>query len=174
MILPPGPGGGVGIYPHPNPLPQGEGASSPAGRDSERGARRTKQVVSQQYYYGTGRRKSSVARVRLYVERGPIVVNGKPMEETYGWKSWQDIINSPLEATDTLGQVRVVAKVSGGGVVSQSGALKHGISRALLEMDPSLRATLKRGGFLTRDAREKERKKYGLQRARKKEQFSKR
>ena len=131
-------------------------------------------MVSQQYYYGTGRRKSSVARVRLYVERGPIVVNGKPMEETYPWKSWQDIINSPLEATDTFGQVRVVAKVSGGGVVSQSGALKHGISRALLEMDPSLRATLKRGGFLTRDSREKERKKYGLQRARKKEQFSKR
>lgn len=131
-------------------------------------------MVSQQYYYGTGRRKTSVARVRLFVERGPIVVNGKPMEEMYAWKSWQDVINSPLEATDTVGQVRVVAKVLGGGVVSQAGALKHGISRALLAMDPSLRPVLKRGGFLTRDAREKERKKYGLQRARKKEQFSKR
>ena len=96
------------------------------------------------------------------------------MEEMYAWKSWQDVINSPLEATDTVGQVRVVAKVLGGGVVSQAGALKHGISRALLAMDPSLRPVLKRGGFLTRDAREKERKKYGLQRARKKEQFSKR
>lgn len=131
-------------------------------------------MVSQQYYYATGRRKTAVARVRLYMERGPMVVNGKPMEEAYPWKAWQDIIVSPLEATETFGQFRIVAKVSGSGMVSQAGALKHGISRALLEMDPSLRATLKRGGFLTRDSREKERKKYGLQRARKKEQFSKR
>ncbi len=131
-------------------------------------------MVSEQYYYATGRRKTAVARVRLYAERGPMVVNGKPMEEAFPWKSWQDIISSPLEATDTFGQMRVVAKVAGGGVVSQAGALKHGISRAVLTMDPSLRATLKRGGFLTRDSREKERKKYGLQRARKKEQFSKR
>ncbi len=131
-------------------------------------------MSQQHYYYGTGRRKTSVARVRLYMERGPIVVNGKPMEEMFGWQSWQDLITAPFRATETQGQFRVVAKVSGGGVVGQAGALKHGISRALLVADPSLRPSLKKAGFLTRDAREKESKKYGLKRARKAKQYTKR
>ena len=126
------------------------------------------------YYYGTGRRKTSVARVRVYMERGPIIVNGKPMEDLFGWNSWQDIIQEPFRVTDTVGRFSVVAKVSGGGVVSQAGALKHGISRALIVADPSLRPSLKKAGLLTRDSREKESKKYGLKRARKAEQYSKR
>ena len=128
----------------------------------------------QQYYYGTGKRKTSVARVRLFSEGGPIIVNGKPMEETYRWEPWQKMITEPFKATETLGSFRVVAKVSGGGVVSQAGALRHGISRALIVADPSLRSVLKKAGLLTRDAREKERKKYGLVRARKAKQYSKR
>ena len=128
----------------------------------------------EQYYYGTGRRKTSVARVRLYAQRGPIVINGKPIEEMFGWRSWRDLITEPFDVTDTLDRFRVVAKVTGGGVVSQAGALRHGISRALIVADPALRTPLKKAGFLTRDAREKESKKYGLKRARKAEQFSKR
>ena len=131
-------------------------------------------VNQQQYYYGTGRRKTSVAQVRIYMERGAHLVNGKPMEEVYTWKSWQETINHPFEVTNTVGQFRVVAKGSGGGIVSQAGAIKHGISRALTEADPALRSPLKKAGLLTRDSREKESKKYGLRRARKKEQYSKR
>jgi|TARA_B100001245_G_scaffold232025_1_gene213633 small subunit ribosomal protein S9 len=108
------------------------------------------------------------------MERGAHLVNGKPMEEVYTWKSWQETINQPFEITNTVGQFRVVAKVSGGGIVSQAGAIKHGISRALTEADPALRPSLKKAGLLTRDSREKESKKYGLRRARKKEQYSKR
>ncbi len=126
------------------------------------------------YYYATGRRKTAVARVRLYMQPGPIIVNGKPIEEIFGWESWRDIVTEPFKTTETQDQFRVVAKVSGGGVVSQAGALKHGISRALIVADPALRPPLKKAGLLTRDAREKERKKYGLKRARKAKQFSKR
>ena len=126
------------------------------------------------YYYGTGKRKTSVARVRLFAEQGPIIVNSKPMEETYGWEPWKRLILEPFRVTDTLGKFRVVAKVKGGGVVSQAGALKHGISRALIVADPELRPVLKKAGLLTRDSREKERKKYGLVRARKAKQYSKR
>ena len=131
-------------------------------------------MEQKRYYYGTGRRKSAVARVRLYQERGPMVVNGKPMEELFTWTSWQDLVTQPFKVTDTLDQFSVVAKVSGSGVVSQAGALRHGISRALVVADPALRAPLKKAGLLTRDAREKERKKYGLKRARKAEQWTKR
>ena len=131
-------------------------------------------MPEQNYYYGTGRRKTSVARVRVYMENGPVIVNGKPMEDVFNWNSWQDVIMEPFKVTETAGQFRVVAKVSGVGVVSQAGALKHGISRALIVADPSLRAPLKKAGLLTRDAREKERKKYGLKRARKAEKYSKR
>ena len=131
-------------------------------------------MTQEHYYYGTGRRKTSVARVRLFMERGPIVVNGKPLDEIFGWDSWRDIITEPFKLTETSDQFRVVAKVSGGGVVSQASALKHGISRALIVADPALRPQLKKAGLLTRDAREKERKKYGLKRARKAQQFSKR
>ena len=127
-----------------------------------------------QYYYGTGKRKTSIARVKLYMENGPVLVNGKPMEEIFGWDSWKTLINEPFNITNTNGQFRVVAKITGGGVVSQAGALRHGISRALIVADPNLRQSLKKAGLLTRDAREKERKKYGLKRARKAEQYSKR
>ena len=126
------------------------------------------------YYYGTGRRKTSVARVRLYIEDGPIIINGKSMEEAFGWHPWRGIIMEPFQATDSLGKFSVVAKIAGGGVVSQAGALRHGIARAMIVADPELRPRLKRAGLLTRDAREKERKKYGLKRARKAEQYSKR
>ena len=128
----------------------------------------------QHYYYGTGRRKTSVARVRLYMDSGPIVVNGKPMEEVFPWDSWQQAVIQPFRVTDARDQFRVVAKVTGGGVVSQAGALRHGISRALVVADPNLRTPLKRAGLLTRDAREKESKKYGLKRARKAKQYTKR
>jgi len=131
-------------------------------------------VNQQSYYYGTGRRKTAVARVRVYMERGPIVVNGKPFEEAFPWEQWQTVITSPFKVTDTVGQFRVVAKVDGGGVVSQAGALRHGIARALETADPNLRASLKKAGFITRDSREKESKKYGLKRARKAKQYSKR
>lgn len=128
----------------------------------------------QRYYYGTGKRKTSVARVRLYNEQGPIIVNGKTMEEAFNWASWRETITEPFRVSDTEGQFRVVAKVAGGGIVSQAGALRHGISRALISADPNLRSALKKAGLLTRDAREKERKKYGLVRARKAKQYSKR
>ena len=131
-------------------------------------------MVQQQYYYGTGRRKTSVARVRLYPERGPSVVNDKPLEDVFPWKSWRDEVMKPFKVTDTEDKFKVVAKVSGGGVVGQAGAMRHGISRALLESNPELRPTLKKAGLLTRDAREKESKKYGLKRARKAEQWTKR
>jgi len=131
-------------------------------------------LSEEHYYYGTGRRKTSVARVRLYSGRGAFVVNGKPMEEMFGWESWRNMITQPFTVTETQSQYRVVAKVTGGGVVSQAGALRHGISRALIVSEPDLRPRLKKAGFLTRDAREKESKKYGLKRARKAQQFSKR
>ena len=126
------------------------------------------------YYYATGRRKTAVARVRVYQDSGPIVVNGKPVEEAFPWDAWQDTINEPFKVTGTANQFRVVAKVSGGGVVSQAGALRHGISRALIVADPNLRAPLKHAGLLTRDSREKESKKYGLKRARKAKQYTER
>ena len=128
----------------------------------------------QQYYYATGRRKTSVARVRLYMDRGPIVVNGRPAEEVYPWETWRQTISRPFAVTDTEDQFRVVAKVSGGGIVGQTGALRHGIARALAIADPNLRTPLKRAGLLTRDAREKERRKYGLKGARKAKQYTKR
>ena len=131
-------------------------------------------MTQQQYYYATGRRKSSIARVRLYMENGPMIVNGKPVEEAFPWETWQRIIAEPFRITNSAGQFRVVAKVTGGGVVGQAGALRHGISRALLEVDPSLRLVLKRAGLLTRDSREKERRKYGLKKARKAKQYTKR
>ena len=131
-------------------------------------------MEQQHYYYGTGRRKTAVARVRIFMERGPIIINGKPMEEVFNWPTWQELVTEPFRVTETVGQFRVVAKIKGGGVVSQAGALRHGISRALLVADSNLRSRLKRAGLLTRDAREKERKKYGLKRARKAQQYTKR
>lgn len=131
-------------------------------------------MTQEQYYYATGRRKTSVANVRLYMDKGPLIVNGKSMEDVFPWSTWQQIITDPLRLTNRLGQIRMIAKVTGGGVVSQAGALRHGISRALQLSNPSLRPALKKAGFLTRDSREKESKKYGLKRARKAKQWTKR
>ena len=131
-------------------------------------------MIEQQYYYATGKRKTAVARVRLYRDRGPIVVNGKPIEEAFPWPAWQQLVYLPFAVTNSANEFRVVARTSGGGQVSQADALKHGISRALCEADPTLRTPLKRAGLLTRDSREKERKKYGLKRARKAKQYTKR
>ena len=126
------------------------------------------------YFYGTGKRKTSIAKVRLYTEPGNVVVNGKPLEEAFPWKGWQVVVTLPLEVTETLGKYSVSAQVYGGGVSSQAGAVRHGISRALAVLDENLKPVLRKHGLLTRDARIKESKKYGLKRARKAEQYSKR
>jgi small subunit ribosomal protein S9 len=131
-------------------------------------------VEQQIYYYGTGRRKEAVARVRVYRERGPIVVNGKPVDEMFPIRALQQMIDAPFRAAGVGGQFRVVAKVSGGGPTGQAGALRHGIARALLVADIEFRPSLKRAGLLTRDSRVKESKKYGLKKARKAPQYTKR
>lgn len=125
-------------------------------------------------YYGTGRRKTSVARVRLVPGQGNITVNKKELNEYFGRKTLELIIKQPLNLTDTVEQYDVIADVAGGGPSGQAGAIRHGISRALLKVDGDLRQALKKAGFLTRDPREKERRKYGLKKARKASQFSKR
>ena len=126
------------------------------------------------YYYGTGRRKSSVARVRLYAGTGKITINGRDIDDYFGLETLKLIVRQPMTLTDTLGQFDVVCTVAGGGVSGQAGALRHGISRALLLVNPEFRPILKKAGFLTRDPRMKERKKYGLKAARRAPQFSKR
>ncbi|KXB89619.1 30S ribosomal protein S9 [Veillonella sp. DNF00869] len=125
-------------------------------------------------YYGTGRRKSSVARVRLVPGTGKITVNKRELNEYFGRQTLELIVKQPLVLTNTLEQYDVVATVAGGGPSGQAGAIRHGLSRALLEVDGELRQGLKKAGFLTRDPRMKERKKYGLKKARKASQFSKR
>ena len=125
-------------------------------------------------FYGTGRRKSSVARVRLLPGKGNIVVNGKSIDEYFGLETLKVIVRQPLVATETLGKFDVIINVQGGGFTGQAGAARHGIARALLEADEEFRAALKKEGFLTRDPRMKERKKYGLKAARRAPQFSKR
>ena len=128
-----------------------------------------------QYRYGTGRRKSSVARVRLYENgTGSITINGRDIDDYFGLDTLKLIVRQPLVSTETVGKVDIICTVSGGGVTGQAGAIRHGISRALLEVNPEYRATLKAAGFLTRDPRMKERKKYGLKAARRAPQFSKR
>ena len=127
------------------------------------------------YMYGTGRRKSSVARVHLIPNgSGTILVNGREIDDYFGLETLKLIVRQPLVATNTLGKVDVEATVRGGGVSGQAGAIRHGIARALLLVDESYRATLKAAGLLTRDPRMKERKKYGLKAARRAPQFSKR
>ena len=127
------------------------------------------------YLYGTGRRKSSVARVHLFQGgTGKITVNGRDVDDYFGLETLKMVVRQPLNTTNTTGKVDIVATVEGGGVSGQAGALRHGIARALLLVDPEFRPLLKKAGFLTRDPRMKERKKYGLKAARRAPQFSKR
>jgi len=131
--------------------------------------------ANQIYYYGTGKRKTSIARVRLYPDNGgPMLVNGKPMDEVFNWAPWQHTINEAFRVSDTTNKFRVVVKVAGGGVNSQAQAIRHGITRALIVFDADLKPALRRAGLVTRDARIKESKKYGLKRARRAPQYTKR
>ncbi len=125
-------------------------------------------------YYGTGRRKHSVARVRLVPGEGKIVINKRDISDYFGLETLKLIVKQPLALTETIGKYDVLVNAHGGGIAGQAGAIRHGISRALLKADPELRPVLKKEGFLTRDPRMKERKKYGLKAARRAPQFSKR
>jgi small subunit ribosomal protein S9 len=126
------------------------------------------------YYYGTGRRKSSVARVFLKTGSGKIVVNGKPLDEYFARETGRMIVCQPLELTDRLSSFDIMVNVHGGGESGQAGAVRHGVTRALIEFDAGLKPSLKSAGLVTRDAREVERKKVGLHKARRRKQFSKR
>lgn len=126
------------------------------------------------YYYGTGRRKKSIARVRLVPGEGKILINDRTLDDYFGLDTLKVIVKQPLTLTDTLAKFDVICKVIGGGFTGQAGAIRHSISRALLKADEELRPALKKAGFLTRDPRMKERKKYGLKKARRAPQFSKR
>ena len=126
------------------------------------------------YFYGTGRRKSSVARVRVYNGTGKITINDRDIDDYFGLETLKLIVRQPLNLTETLDKFDIVCRVSGGGVTGQAGAIRHGVSRALLQYDENLRHALKKAGLLTRDPRMKERKKYGLKGARRAPQFSKR
>ncbi len=130
--------------------------------------------MAQVQYIGTGRRKHSVARVRLVPGEGRIVINSRNIDEYFGLDTLKLIVKQPLVLTDTAGKYDVIVLVNGGGISGQAGAIRHGISRALLKADSELRPALKKAGFLTRDPRMKERKKYGLKAARRAPQFSKR
>ena len=126
------------------------------------------------YFYGTGRRKKSVARVRLYQGTGSVKINGRDIDDYFGLDTLKMVVRQPLAATDLVGKVDIICTVEGGGVSGQAGAIRHGVARALLSVNPEFRATLKAAGFLTRDPRMKERKKSGLKAARRAPQFSKR
>jgi len=130
--------------------------------------------LSQVQYCGTGRRKKSIARVRLLPGEGRIIINKRDLDEYFGQETLKVEVRRPLEITATNGKFDVIATVEGGGLTGQAGAIRHGISRALLEADLEYRPLLKKEGFLTRDPRMKERKKYGLKKARRAPQFSKR
>ena len=126
------------------------------------------------FFYGTGRRKSSVARVRVYNGTGKITINGRDIDDYFGLETLKLIVRQPVALTNTAEKFDIVCNVTGGGVTGQAGAIRHGLSRALLQYDETLRPALKKAGFLTRDPRMKERKKYGLKGARRAPQFSKR
>ncbi|KMY48246.1 30S ribosomal protein S9 [Peribacillus loiseleuriae] len=130
--------------------------------------------MAQVQYYGTGRRKSSVARVRLVPGEGRVVINGREINEYIPFAALREVVNQPLVATETTGTYDILVNVNGGGYTGQAGAIRHGIARALLQVDPEFRPALKAAGLLTRDPRMKERKKYGLKGARRAPQFSKR
>jgi small subunit ribosomal protein S9 len=133
-------------------------------------------TTQQTYYYGTGKRKSAIARVRLYPGgSGSMVINGKPLEEALPWLDWQHRANQPFDRIPAAAnRFNVVAKIEGGGISAWADALRHGIARALLLADPTLKPDLRKNGFLTRDSRIKESKKYGLKRARRAPQYTKR
>ena len=126
------------------------------------------------YFYGTGRRKNSVARVRVYNGTGKITINDRDIEEFFGYETLKMLVRSPLVLTERLGSYDVAVTVHGGGFTGQAGAIRHGIARALIKAEPDLRGAVKQAGYLTRDPRMKERKKYGLKAARRAPQFSKR
>ena len=126
------------------------------------------------YFYGTGRRKKSIARVRLYPGTGSVTINGRDIDDYFGLETLKLIVNQPFGVTGTEGKFDIVCTAVGGGISGQAGAIRHGVSRALLLADDSYRTLLKKAGFLTRDPRMKERKKYGLKAARRASQFSKR
>ena len=126
------------------------------------------------YFYGTGRRKKSVARVRVYPGTGVITINKRDIDDYFGLETLKLIVNQPYEVTDTVGKFDIVCTVTGGGISGQAGAIRHGLAKALLQADEGYRPALKKAGFLTRDPRMKERKKYGLKAARRAPQFSKR
>jgi small subunit ribosomal protein S9 len=130
--------------------------------------------MAQVQYYGTGRRKKAIARVRLVPGSGEIIINGRDLDHYFGLETLKWIVRQPLSVTETADKFDVIAKVHGGGTTGQAGAIRHGIARALLRAEESYRPVLKRAGFLTRDPRMKERKKYGLKKARRAPQFSKR
>ena len=130
--------------------------------------------MAEQKFYATGKRKTSIARVWIKAGTGAIVVNTRPVEEYFGRETSQMVVRQPLELTDNVGKFDVIATVIGGGPSGQAGAVKHGITKALLEVNPELRAVLKKAGFITRDSRIKERKKYVKAAARRSFQFSKR
>ncbi len=125
-------------------------------------------------YYGTGRRKKSIARVRLVPGEGKVTINDRSLDDYFGLETLKVIVKQPMVLTDTAGKFDAICKVVGGGFTGQAGAIRHGMARALLKADEELRAVLKKAGFLTRDPRMKERKKYGLKKARRAPQFSKR
>jgi len=129
---------------------------------------------SNPYFYGTGRRKKSIARVRVYPGTGAITINDRDIDDYFGLETLKLIVRQPLALTQTVEKFDVICRVTGGGVTGQAGAIRHGISRALLQYDEELRPALKKAGLLTRDPRMKERKKYGLKGARRAPQFSKR
>ena len=129
---------------------------------------------SKPYFYGTGRRKNSVARVRVYPGTGAITINGRDIDNYFGLETLKLIVRQPLELIEATGRFDVICTVAGGGVTGQAGAIRHGLARALLQQDENNRPILKKAGFLTRDPRMKERKKYGLKAARRARQFSKR
>ena len=134
----------------------------------------TKSKAEKIVFYGTGKRKKAIARVRITEGKGNITINGKPLDEYFGTETLKFIVKQPLTTTNTNSKYDVICNVKGGGFTGQAGAIRHGLSRALLQANGEFKLTLKQNGFLTRDSRMKERKKYGLKKARKAPQFSKR
>ncbi len=134
----------------------------------------TAPVHNLQYYHGTGRRKCAIAQVRIAPGGGGIVINGKPLEEAVPFPPYRNQIQDPFRVSNTVGRFNAVIKVSGGGLSAQAGAIRHGIARALVALDEGLKTPLRKAGMITRDPRVKERKKYGLKRARKAPQYTKR